>query len=145
MRLNTGVAHGLGGYGSFVLHADIELLAVPASVGVARRFTRSTLREWQLSVLAEDAELMVSELVTNAVIHARTALIVVMEVRARTLHVGVHDDSLRAPRAPRYSTLATTGRGLGIVDALASDTGLILESTGKTVWFELATPEGWRV
>ncbi len=107
---------------------------------------RSTLEDWSLGSLSSTAELMVSELVTNVVLHARTDLVVRLGLRSTAtgtlLRVGVHDGSPRRPRTMRYSDLASTGRGLRIVRTLASDSGVQTEPDGKTVWFELAVPSG---
>jgi len=124
----------------------IELEPQPASVGAARRFVRAALRASALAAVSEDAELMVSELVTNAVLHARTGVTVTVSSRRRgrdlVLHVGVRDTSARSLRAPKYSQLASTGRGLKIGRELAADSGVRLEGGGKTVWFELVAPDG---
>lgn len=126
--------------------AQIALSAQASSPRVARRFVRSTLEQWSLGSLSANAELMVSELVTNVVLHARTDLVVSLGLRstaaATLLRVGVHDGSSRPPRTMRYSDLAATGRGLMIVRTLASDSGVQIDADGKTVWFELAVPPG---
>lgn len=124
--------------------AEIALAPQASSPRVARRFVRSTLEQWSLGSLSANAELMVSELVTNVVLHARTDLVVRLGLRstatATLLRVGVHDRSSRPPRAMRYSDLAATGRGLMIVRTLASDSGVQTDADGKTVWFELVVP-----
>ncbi|MBC7639245.1 MAG: ATP-binding protein [Rhodoferax sp.] len=126
--------------------AEISLAAQASSARVARRFVRSTLEQWSLGSLSANAELMVSELVTNVVLHARTDLVVRLGLRSTAtvtlLRVGVHDGSRRPPRTMRYSDLAATGRGMRIVRALASDSGVQTEADGKTVWFELVVPTG---
>ena len=126
--------------------AEIGLAPQAASARAARRFVRATLEQWSLGALSAHAELMVSELVTNAVLHARTDLVVRLRLRSTPtpglLRVGVHDASQRSLRSLHYSDLATTGRGLQIVRALASDTGVQAEPDGKTVWFELVVPPG---
>ena len=126
--------------------AEIALPAKAASARVARRFVRSTLQEWSLGSLSPNAELMVSELVTNVVLHARTDLVVRLALRSTQtvtlVRVGVHDGSQRPPRTMRYSDLASTGRGLRIVRTLASDSGVQTDADGKTVWFELVVPPG---
>lgn len=128
------------------MQADIRLMPVAPSVRQARQFVRETLGAWNLSTLAADAELLVSELVTNAVVHAGTDITVRIEMRQRSgtsvLHVGVHDDIPGAPRAPVCAELSTAGRGLSIVQSLATDNGVRAQRGGKTVWFELAVPRG---
>jgi anti-sigma regulatory factor (Ser/Thr protein kinase) len=88
--------------------------------------------------LAERAELMVSELVTNAIVHARSAPTVVARADGTTLRVEVHDRgsgtcTLRDPDETQDS-----GRGLRFVDSLAERWGSEANTRGKTVWFELA-------
>ncbi len=126
--------------------AEISLAAQASSARVARRFVRSTLEQWSLSALSANAELMVSELVTNVVLHARTDLVVHLGLRTTAtvtvLRVGVRDGSGRPPRTMRYSDLAATGRGLRIVRTLASDSGVETDADGKTVWFEIVVSEG---
>ena len=129
------------------MQARVDLPPHPPSVGRARQFIRTTLGEWVLSDLAADAELMVSELVTNALLSAEEAITVQLSVRRETgrwlLRVGVGDDSLGAPRSSGFSDLVTTGRGLGIVRGLASNHGVAINGSGKTFWFELVAPPGW--
>lgn len=126
------------------MHADIRLAPAAHSVRQARQFVRATLDAWNLSMLAGDAELLVSELVTNAVVHAGTDITVRMEMRQHSgtsvLHVGVHDQIPGVPRVRVNAELLTAGRGLSIVHSLASDNGVRAQDGGKTVWFELSVP-----
>ncbi|MGW0085644.1 ATP-binding protein [Streptomyces sp. NPDC003393] len=111
----------------------------PQSVSVARRFVRDVLEESPPDVV-DTAQLLVSELVTNAVVHANTEV----EVRAWATdgraHVQVSD---RKPAhglvSQRFSSYASTGRGLGMVEQLASNHGVHIGRDHKTVWFELWT------
>ena len=77
---------------------------------------------------------MLSELATNAVLHAGTDFTVSVDVLEDALRVQVRDASRRSPRARRYGLGATTGRGLGLVEALAQDWGVEVDGSGKTVW-----------
>jgi anti-sigma regulatory factor (Ser/Thr protein kinase) len=107
------------------------------SVAAARRLLRSTLDGHQQATI-EDAVLMISELVTNAVRHARAAVLVLVTDHRHTVHVSVTDDNPTLPvagREPEHH--ATSGRGLGIVDTLADRWGIIPTSDGKTIWFEI--------
>jgi two-component sensor histidine kinase len=111
------------------------------SVAAARRLLRSTLDAHATSS-ADDAVLMISELVTNAVRHARTRLHVSVSIADRTLRVEVSDDDPTLPVAPALEHHATSGRGLRIVDNLADRWGATPTDAGKTVWFELQIRAG---
>lgn len=86
--------------------------------------------------------LLVSELATNAVLHARTPFTVTVE-QLPVLRVEVHDDDPRLPHARDYGPEAASGRGLHLVEALSQSSGTVTHpSGGKSVWFELAwSPE----
>ena len=83
------------------------------------------------------AVLLVSELVANSVLHAHTAISVVIRRNGDLLRIEVHDREERTPARKRYSVTATTGRGLMLVEQLARDWGVDAARTGKSVWFEL--------
>lgn len=123
-------------------HRSISLPAAAPSVRGAREFVTATLREWRLSLLQEDMVLLTSELVTNAILHGRCVVRVVVEpLDARgVVRVEVQDGSRDVPLRMSPSRLATTGRGLNIVIAAAQSFGVVAAPRGKTVWFELATP-----
>lgn len=80
---------------------------------------------------------VVSELVTNAILHARTAFLVTVILKGETIRVAVRDNSAALPVRRDYQNLQPTGRGLHIVEALADRWGVAEEPEGKTVWFEL--------
>lgn len=116
-----------------------------ASVGDARRFVSDTLSAWDADDLSWTAMLLVTELATNAVLHASTPYDVTLEHRTDgTLRIGVSDGSVRKPRARDYAVDATTGRGLGLVGSLAIAWGTSTRPDGKTVWCDVAPdpPEG---
>ncbi len=115
---------------------------VPASAGKARRFVRSVLAELGSSELCGMAELLVSELVTNAILHAGTDLEVVVRVMPGRVSVEVHDRGPGAATRRHYSATSGTGRGLVLVDELARDWGTVVTADGKFVWFDLAIPNG---
>ncbi|MER6984926.1 ATP-binding protein, partial [Streptomyces carpinensis] len=109
----------------------------PQSVSSARRFVRDALDQSPSDVV-DTAQLLVSELVTNAVVHANTEV----EVRAWATdgRAHVHVSDRRPSRglvAQDFSTYASTGRGLGMVEQLASNYGVHVGEDVKTVWFEL--------
>ena len=121
------------------LQVRLELPGAPASVGRARRLVAGAMREWQLEHLEEPAALLVSELVTNAVLHARTQVCVEVQRTAAVVRVVVSDGSRRLPRQRRHDVTAATGRGLGLLQVLAHRWGSedAPEPYAKAVWFEL--------
>jgi anti-sigma regulatory factor (Ser/Thr protein kinase) len=87
-------------------------------------------------------ELLVSEIASNAVLHARTPFVVeVACLPDGGVRVSVSDDSTDLPIARKVPLDATTGRGLLIVDSLADSWGVVESPGGKTVWFEIAGEE----
>ena len=105
----------------------------------ARRGAREVLLAWRLPALVDSVVLVVSELVTNAVLHARTGLSIEVERHDGVVRVTVRDGSPQQPRRRRHGVSAGTGRGLGLLATLATAWGS--ETTGpphrKAVWFEL--------
>ncbi|MGK4582771.1 ATP-binding SpoIIE family protein phosphatase [Kitasatospora sp. HPMI-4] len=107
--------------------------------GRARRLAGHALRRWGLEPLAENTELMVSELVTNAVQHA-TRPVTLRLVRTSVLRCEVGDDSPVLPRARRVGPEEERGRGLQIVARCADRWGATRLGAGKVVWFEQQLP-----
>ncbi|OKI19663.1 ATP-binding SpoIIE family protein phosphatase [Streptomyces sp. CB03911] len=107
--------------------------------GRARRLAAHTLRRWGLEHLTESTELMVSELVTNAVQHA-TRPVTLSLVRTSRLRCEVGDDSPLLPRRRRAAPDEERGRGLQIVARCADRWGATRLGTGKVVWFEQRLP-----
>jgi len=85
----------------------------------------------------DDCELLTSELVTNAVLHARSESRLRIERRGDNVWVAVHDASPTAPRVRDYGPAAVTGRGLMLVDRLSRRWGSENDAHGKHVWFEV--------
>ena len=113
-----------------------------SSAAEARHFVRDTLNEWDLLDCEEVTSLAVSELVTNAVLHARSQSELVLAYAGESLRVEVHDKSPVLPSRKHYAVDAGTGRGMLLVEALVGTWGADLTSTGKVVWFELRIGEG---
>lgn len=83
--------------------------------------------------------LLTNELVTNAILHADSEIDVVVDVTGGRVRVEVRDRATRAPRRRWSEPTATAGRGLALVEALASDWGVdAIPGEGKAVWFEVA-------
>ncbi|QWZ09718.1 PAS domain S-box protein [Nocardioides panacis] len=113
------------------------LAPVPQTVRMVRSFTRETLHLAGRDDVIDDVTSVVSELVTNAVVHAGTPVDVGVAAAAGVVRGEIVDGSPRAPRTRGYDDTAGTGRGLRLVAALTSDWGVELRPEGKTVWFEL--------
>ncbi|MGH9126540.1 MAG: ATP-binding protein, partial [Acidimicrobiales bacterium] len=117
-----------------------QLACHPASAGLARRFARRLAPPETASTV----ELLVSELVTNAVVHARSDLVLSVISSSSGIRVEVRDAS-PSPPMPRatgsedaeLSQLGDHGRGLQLVAALATQWGTRPHGTGKSVWFEV--------
>jgi anti-sigma regulatory factor (Ser/Thr protein kinase) len=117
---------------------ELQLEPERSNVSLARRFVMDCLHRLNRDAYADVAELLTSELVTNAVLHAGTAINVTVSDDAGGLRVEVTDASVTAPARRLYSAEAATGRGLGLVEALASQWGTRTDAGGKTVWFTLS-------
>jgi CheY-like chemotaxis protein len=111
--------------------------ADPLSVSAARRFVAGTLADWDLSELADTITLLLSELVTNAIIHAEAAPDVTVRLLRDRVHVEVADGRSRGVVAQETSETDSTGRGLALVEALAADWGSVSVADGKVVWFDV--------
>ncbi|MEU6148339.1 ATP-binding SpoIIE family protein phosphatase, partial [Streptomyces sp. NPDC047081] len=113
---------------------------VPEAVGHARRFTRRTLRAW--GVPRDDMDgvlLVVSELVTNALVHTDGQVRLDLTLLDHRMRVAVADSSPRTPVKPTsISWEATGGRGILLTEAMSEVWGTVPVSGGKQVWAELA-------
>jgi histidine kinase-like protein len=145
----------------------------PIAAAQARGFVGETLHRWDLQDLAADAQLAVTELVTNAILHARTPIVVTLCVAGGIAEVAVTDYDPRTPRAlphrenlladldalgpgadddpdPRHVGLhygpsgsVAAGRGLIILDAISSAWGVTENPQGKDVWARLPVSDTW--
>jgi anti-sigma regulatory factor (Ser/Thr protein kinase) len=109
----------------------------PENPDHARRIVRWTL-EGESGEVAEVAELLVSELLTNAIVHGGDHASLVVDVTADHVHVEVLDLGAAVSLEPlSVGPFSVHGRGLTIVDALASSWGVSARLVGKAVWFDL--------
>jgi anti-sigma regulatory factor (Ser/Thr protein kinase) len=110
----------------------------------ARGFVAAYLDEWHCAAAGDVALLLVSELVTNAVLHAQTETEVEVGRFDDTVRIAVSDGVPAGidPEAGRHPSRvgAPSGRGLRIVDGLADRWGVSTSDVGKTVWFEVQVP-----
>ncbi|MCF4138896.1 ATP-binding protein [Streptomyces sp. Tue 6430] len=124
---------------------QLEIRPDPAEVGRARRWARSRLAGSGIGAdepLAETLILLVSELVTNAVVHTGCPAVLRLslpgvEAGWTTVRLEVADSSSRAPVPRCVGDEATGGRGLALVDGLADRWGWSVEGPGKRIWCEL--------
>lgn len=127
------------GHGERVSSAHLDLRPVPESAGVARRFVSEQAGAVDESV-GYRLSLLTSEVVTNAVLHARTALQVGLTHHHDGLMVAVGDRNLALPEQHPYSEQSNGGRGIPILEQLADDWGITTYEGGKTVWFVVWRP-----
>jgi anti-sigma regulatory factor (Ser/Thr protein kinase) len=110
-------------------------------IGAARRFASATLAGW--GIVDVDVALLVSELATNAVLHARSEFAVTVSATAERVRVEVFDRNSRLPSLVAVPADAYSGRGLMLVEAMATAWGVDASiEDGKAIWFELRRPNG---
>jgi LuxR family transcriptional regulator, maltose regulon positive regulatory protein len=123
------------------LEARLTLGPVPTAAAAGRQFVGEVCGHWGLQVLAEQAALLASELVTDAVVHAHTALELRVELRGSRLQVAVHDQDPNLPGLLAAKDGTDRGLGLQIVDQVAKAWGVRQDGAGgKTVWCTLDLP-----
>jgi anti-sigma regulatory factor (Ser/Thr protein kinase) len=119
-----------------------SFLGDAVSVGEARRFVHAALVDWKMPELANTAELVVSELASNAVLHARRASFRVTLARLNDdrARVAVVDHSTDLPQRIDAAAADAHGRGLAIVEAVSTAWGTEPLNCGKKVWADLEKP-----
>jgi anti-sigma regulatory factor (Ser/Thr protein kinase) len=105
------------------------------SANLARRFVEATLAAWDLDDLNDVACLLTSELASNAIRHAGTAFWITMDFDQSELRVEVADLAPLLPVLGKVRNDLRSGRGLLIVEALASRWGIVIRDEVKAVWF----------
>ena len=125
----------------FVVHRDEETRSFTgesSAIGAARCFVADTLNSWGLEQLVEDGSIVVSELVTNAIIHAESDFAVSLSSHGDAVRLSVHDHSPAIPVMRTPLPVAISGRGLRLITALTRRWGADLVGDGKVVWAELS-------
>jgi two-component sensor histidine kinase len=117
---------------------SVELPPEPASATRARRLAREQLASVCGPETLDTVALLVTELVTNAILHARTPLQLQIDTGDDHVRLCVEDASDRRPERRTYASDAVTGRGLTLVEKLASSWGVEATPSGKAVWCEIA-------
>lgn len=129
-----GTGTGVTPEGTFSAFFDPD----PASVSRARTFAVGAVRQLGAQVDLALLELLVSELVTNAVVHAVSPVELELDLTAgEQLRVRVRDEGPGTPIVRQVGLLAEGGRGLGLIDATSQRWGVELADGGKYVWFEM--------
>ncbi|MFI9586754.1 SpoIIE family protein phosphatase [Streptomyces sp. NPDC052236] len=123
------------------IRAGWAVWRLPDAVMHARRFTARTLRRWKVEEAADAVLLVVSELVTNALVHTQGPVRVDLVLRGDRVRIRVSDSSPRAPAKPVIVDWeATGGRGLLLVEAMSESFGSVPVAGGKQVWSEIVVP-----
>ncbi|MEU8618183.1 SpoIIE family protein phosphatase [Streptomyces sp. NPDC048623] len=116
----------------------------PEHIATAREQVRQLLHDWNDADQVDSAVLMVSEMVTNVLVHTDGDALLVAEVacrgEARRLRVEVSDASDELPHKRHPGELASSGRGLILMEMLAHTWGVDPRGEGKSIWFELDEP-----
>jgi anti-sigma regulatory factor (Ser/Thr protein kinase) len=116
----------------------LKLPAEARSVASARRVVSGVCDEVGLPrEFCETTALLISEAVTNAVVHGRSEVRLAIDAGPGGMRVEVGDDNSRLPTRRLQDVNALDGRGMALLDALASDWGTQPQPPGKIVWFEL--------
>ncbi|HVM27715.1 MAG TPA: ATP-binding protein [Mycobacteriales bacterium] len=133
--MNAARLGGTGSDGAAVLSLGAELTSVRA----ARRFVQAHCARLGLDeARCDDALLLTSELVTNAVLHGRSEVCLEVAVRNGVVRFSVADENSRHPTPVTEDPDALDGRGLALVEALCERWGVEDRPMGKAVWFELS-------
>ena len=120
------------------MEASILLRSDPTSAYAARNFVADTLEAWGVGLyVMETAVLLASELVANAIVHARTPIVVGIDSTNDHLKIAVKDNSAQLPTRRLCADELARGRGLQLVDVMANRWGSSHDGCGKTVWLEL--------
>ncbi|MFG2077052.1 ATP-binding protein [Nonomuraea maritima] len=136
----TAILAGNGLVGSSMVRATWTLPSWPVSVTWARHLVRGQLLLWSMGQACDVAELLASELVTNAVRHAAGLVLLTLWVVDGVLRCEVGDGSQQLPVLHAASDDDEGWRGLALVEELSQAWGSARTRWGKVVWFELELP-----
>ncbi len=124
---------------SVLAEAEVHLPEDLTSAALARRFTSSTIADWELVDLTDDALVIVSELAANAVTHARSASRLKLLLKPSALRIEIADEGTGTPEPQPLSDHQEHGRGLFMIGFLSTAWGMeAVGRRGKLVWAELA-------
>lgn len=110
------------------------------SVRAARRFVSEVLQGWGCTAIDDSATLLVSELVTNAIVHAHSTVELAVHLRSERVRVEVIDAAREHVRRRDAKDDEQSGRGMALIEALAVAWGVDSLLSGKSVWFEMERP-----
>jgi hypothetical protein len=116
---------------------ETQLPSSLSSPQMARAFLRSTLQTWRLDGFGDITELLVTELVANVVTHVGAPMTIRAQRGPTAVRVEIDDPSTAPPVVQHPGAAEEHGRGVLLVDQLASSWGVDTRADGKTVWFEL--------
>ncbi|MET8079695.1 SpoIIE family protein phosphatase [Streptomyces sp. NPDC005303] len=120
--------------------------AEPERVAVARQQLRELLHDWPSADQVDSAVLLLSEMLTNVLVHTDADALLLAEVRGETgerrMRIEVTDTSDDLPHKRRPGELASSGRGLMLIELLADGWGVDPQGEGKSIWFELYESSG---
>jgi anti-sigma regulatory factor (Ser/Thr protein kinase) len=120
-----------------MVNVETHLVPDPMSARAAREVMEAALQPWGDEEATEVAVLLTTELVTNAIVHARTDFALRVSMHSERLRVEVSDSSSDPPRLIAIRGLEDHGRGLHLVDVLSQSWGVDWRNDHKVVWFEL--------
>jgi anti-sigma regulatory factor (Ser/Thr protein kinase) len=121
-------------------HRRCIRLPLPVEVtapGLARRVVRDACATWGLGYLTDTATLLVTEMTTNAVLHAQPPITLTATQDVAHLTVSVADGDARLPQPRNGPASGEQGNGLALIEAMADEWGTYRDSVGKTVWARL--------
>ena len=119
---------------------ETTLAPVPMSSRSARHFVADwCIAEGIIGDVVDTLLLLTAELVTNAVLHGRSEVVLRVGRAGSRVRIGVGDENTRLPQRRESDPEALNGRGMALVEALADAHGIEVEAFGKTVWFDVAT------
>ncbi len=123
-----------------------DVLSLPQrleAANQARRHVRQKLLAWELDELVDPVVLLTSEVVTNALLHARPVITVSVQRDGAGVRVEVCDGSGVQPVRRRRSVTATTGRGVQMLESVSDGWGSTALGEGKLVWFRVVSAHTW--